>query len=126
MLDSNIEKILEQCPDNEDFILYLMINGESNCLKVIEDYEIYGDLLKKLLKTCKDDFSLAITSLDIAIGETNINKQIVHNNLKSNNPIPFAKNKCLSNDKNIRIKQAFMELKRFYCEYEINNQKKSR
>ena len=120
MQNFDLENIIEKCPDNQDFILYLVANNEFNCLKTIEEYELYGNLLNKLLKVCNGDFLLATTSLDVILGEAHISKNIVHTNLSFDEPIPFAKKICLSGDKYTRVVHAYVEISNFY----IDNKKK--
>lgn len=117
MKDFDLEKIIEKCPDNQDFILYLALNGEHNCLKAIEEYELYGHLLNKLLKSCNDDFLLATTSLDVILGEAHISKEVVHTNLNFDEPLPFAQKICLSGDKYTRVVHAYVEISNFYINY---------
>lgn len=123
MTDCNLEEIIKRCLNDEGFILYLVANNELNCLKAIEEYELYGDLLSKLLKLCDNDYLLATTSLDVILHETHISKNIVHTNLSFDEPVPFAQKICVSSDKYTRVVHAYVEIRNFYINYKQKLQK---
>lgn len=117
MHDYDLEKIINNCPNNPEFILYLTANNEDESLHTIYEYEIYGDLLDNLLDQCKYDFNLVICSLGVINNRPYITKEMVHNNLKMSDPIPFARKVHMNDDVTLKKIYYYFEANNFYINY---------
>lgn len=113
----NLEEITSECKENPELILWLDITNQYNSLETIYKYKIYGELLTNLLKLCNDDYDMLITSLNIINDRKYIEKNIVHDNLKMKNPIPFSRKIAPTQDDRQKKIFYFFEGHNFYKKY---------
>ena len=88
----DIDKIkeLQEKVNNDELILFFLINNDDFSLEVIDEYELYGDKLQKLFDLCEEDFELLTFSLKVIKDYYFITKDVVDTNLNLDHPIPFV------------------------------------
>lgn len=83
------DEFLEHSPDCEDIILLFEIENKEDSLKIMIDYEIYNELARRLFDLYNYDIYKVDSALKFISNIKTITKEIVHENLRLNNPVLF-------------------------------------
>ena len=89
MDDKELEKFIDCSPDCEDLALLLTLDNKEFLFKIINEYEIYNEYIRKLFDMCDFDTDKVLDSLIFISSISSITKEIVHGNLSLNNPLEF-------------------------------------
>lgn len=89
MYDMELQKFIDCSPDCEDLALLITLDNREFLFKIINEYEIYNDYIRKLFDMCDYDTDKLLDSLIFISSVSSITKEIVHGNLSLNNSLPF-------------------------------------
>ena len=89
MYDMELQKFIDCSPDCEDLALLLTLDNKEFLFKIINEYEIYNDHIRKLFNMCSLDTDEVLNSLIFISSVSSITKEVVHGNLSLNNSLPF-------------------------------------